>query len=357
VGEGADTFGFASAVVLSDGYAFLADGTAGLAVVDVRDPAFPGVAGSCTLEGRALDLLVVDDTAYLATEASGLQLVSVSSPEEPAHLSTLRIPGSASGLSSVLAEDGILVAARDGGLVLAQVEQQAPTRLYLPLMVRGHPQAHITAGSNDSMASGLTESQSRAEAISETATKRLYQPVSNRNYPPGPDSPVMDGIDNADRTDSYTVSWQPSNRALYYVLEEDDNPQFSSPTTAYDGTNRSVSRSNMPAGTYYYRVRSVNLCCISAWSAPQNVYVPVPWGIWEIENDTGGTLTLEIYGVAKRDFPPGDHEWEVPAGTHRYGAWSSRCGAQDFDITIPRYGSVSTRFYCRPFAPEQVEVR
>jgi hypothetical protein len=46
--------------------------------------------------------------------------------------------------------------------------------------------------------------------------------------------------------------------------------------------------------------------------------------VW-IGNDTGGTLTVEIVGVEKRNFSTGEHYWRtVTPGTYTIKAWG--CG-------------------------------
>lgn len=177
-------------------------------------------------------------------------------------------------------------------------------------------------------------------------TFKAWLPVVRVIYPPLPEKAVLKPIDNSDRDDEYRVEWWPALRASSYVLEVDDNPQFWSPDTAYQGGSTSQQFYNLSPGTRYYRVRGVNSYGAGPWSAPRSVNVPTPWGIWVIQNDTGGSLTLELYGFGTASYPPGRHEWEVPAGTHRYKA-SAHCGSREGTITIPQYGRTGThRFWC-----------
>ncbi len=184
-------------------------------------------------------------------------------------------------------------------------------------------------------------------------TFKAWLPVVRVGYPPIPEKAVLKPIDNSDRDGDYRVEWWPALRANSYVLEVDDNPQFSSPETVYQGSGTSKQFYDLSPGTRYYRVRGVNSYGAGPWSAAMSANVPTPWGIWEIQNDTGGSLTLEIYGFGTASYPPGLHEWEVPAGSHRYKA-SARCGTLEDTINIPRYGSVETRFYCVSYAGEAI---
>ncbi len=183
-------------------------------------------------------------------------------------------------------------------------------------------------------------------------TFKAWLPVVRVAYPPIPEKAVLKPIDNSDRDDGYRVEWWPALRASSYVLQVDDNPQFSSPDTAYQGSSTSRQFYNLSPGTRYYRVRGVNSYGAGPWSAPMSANVPAPWGIWVIQNDTGGSLTLELFGFATASYPPGRHEWEVPAGTQRFRA-SARCGTLEDTINIPRYGRTEVhRFWCESNAGE-----
>jgi subtilisin family serine protease len=116
-----------------------------------------------------------------------------------------------------------------------------------------------------------------------------YLPVVLKNVgvaPVPPAAPTLNPIDNADADGNYTVSWTASAGATNYLLQEDDNAAFSSPTTAYAGPATSKAISGKPVGTYYYRVRAANTYGPSAWSNMQSVTVSPPPsgpqpGFWE----------------------------------------------------------------------------
>ena len=65
--------------------------------------------------------------------------------------------------------------------------------------------------------------------------------------------------------DDYTISWSSVSGANSYILQEDTNNSFSSPTE-YPLTQTSKFFSNKPSGTYYYRVCAVNQCGRGNWS-------------------------------------------------------------------------------------------
>ena len=211
----------------------------------------------------------------------------------------------------------------------------------------------ISLGLTASLISGVL-AQPAAAPDRALVTFKAWLPVVRVIYPPLPEKAVLKPIDNSDRDDNYRVEWWPALRASSYVLEVDNNPQFSSPDTAYQGSSTSQQFDSLSSGTRYYRVRGVNSYGAGPWSAPVSVNVPAPWGIWVIQNDTGGSLTLELYGFGTASYPPGRHEWEVPAGTQRFKA-SARCGTLEDTIDIPRYGRTEVhRFWCESYAGEAV---
>ncbi|MBM4431219.1 MAG: hypothetical protein FJ026_12865 [Chloroflexi bacterium] len=62
-----------------------------------------------------------------------MYVASVSTPELPSLLTSLAIPGFSSGLALGPTHE-ILIAARDGGLVVAKM--QPPHRMYLPVVLK-----------------------------------------------------------------------------------------------------------------------------------------------------------------------------------------------------------------------------
>ena len=79
---------------------------------------------------------------------------------------------------------------------------------------------------------------------------------------------------------NYTVEWYKSPRSIGYILEEDDNSSFSSPSMIYKGINTTMEIKNKKEGLYYYRVRSYSAFFESDWSNTWTIIVdftpPVP---------------------------------------------------------------------------------
>src|SRR5207253_825205 len=70
-------------VAVSGNYAYLADYSAGLRVVDVSDPANPQSVGTSATGGRPVGVAVLGHYAYLADMDFGLQVIDVSNPASP----------------------------------------------------------------------------------------------------------------------------------------------------------------------------------------------------------------------------------------------------------------------------------
>lgn len=79
--------------------AYVADGTGGLATVDVADPMAPSFIGRVPFGGVAEDIVVADNTAYVAAGSAGMVIVDVADPAAPAVLSEVPTDGSAVGVA------------------------------------------------------------------------------------------------------------------------------------------------------------------------------------------------------------------------------------------------------------------
>jgi photosystem II stability/assembly factor-like uncharacterized protein len=107
----------------------------------------------------------------------------------------------------------------------------------------------------------------------------VYLPVVLRSFgqaslPP----PTLHAISNSDLDGSYTVNWSSVSGATSYLLQEDQNASFSSPTTVYSGPGTSKNITGQADGAYYYRVRASNSYATSAWSNTQSVTVQTAAG-------------------------------------------------------------------------------
>jgi serine protease len=170
--------------------------------------------------------------------------------------------------------------------------------------------------------------------------KRVYLPLVVKNYLPSPAAPVLNPIDNADGDGSYTVGWNAVAGATSYTLQEDDNANFTSPTTQYTGPNTSWNATGKAAGTYYYQVQASNSGGTSGWSVTQSTTVnpsagwttlistdfegtwPGPWDVVDNDGAAGG----EYYWGKRncRAYSGSSSGWGVGAGAQGSGLG---CGA------------------------------
>jgi hypothetical protein len=75
-------------LAVSAGYAYLADGEAGLQVLDIRNPARPQRVGGCDAAGSSVGVVIADGYAYVAechsmNSRGGLQVIAVQDPSNP----------------------------------------------------------------------------------------------------------------------------------------------------------------------------------------------------------------------------------------------------------------------------------
>ena len=128
----------------------------------------------------------------------------------------------------------------------------------------------------------------------------IYLPLVMKNFPIIPDVPVLNAISNDDGDGNYTVGWSSSDGADTYTLQEDDNADFSSPTTVYSGSSTSKAISGRDVGTYYYRVKASNAYASSDWSNVESVEVTVPLpdcpqtGLWHGDTSQGGGRNIDF---------------------------------------------------------------
>lgn len=108
------------------------------------------------------------------------------------------------------------------------------------------------------------------------------------------------------------VRFKPGTGTVYYSLEEDNNPDFSSPIQIYSGTELSYAIKNRPDGTYYYRVNSSNVYGSSDWGNVVNITV-------DLDFDDDGALNWEDvfpYDPTQWDDKDNDGYGDNPSGNN-----------------------------------------
>src|SRR5271157_5043162 len=93
--------GYAEAVATSGDYAYLADGPGGLRIVNVRNPSQPVEVAAAFSQDYVFGVSLAGHRAYLAAAGSGLLVVDISSPSRPKELARLSLPAYAYGVAVV----------------------------------------------------------------------------------------------------------------------------------------------------------------------------------------------------------------------------------------------------------------
>ncbi|MGB0384969.1 MAG: fibronectin type III domain-containing protein [Ardenticatenaceae bacterium] len=118
-----DTPGNAIGVAVAGNYAYVADGFSGLRIIDVSTPAASSEVGFVNTPGNARGVVVAGSYAYLADESSGLRIIDVSAPAAPSEVGFVDTPGTAYGV--VIAGSYAYVADGSSGLRIIDVSTPA----------------------------------------------------------------------------------------------------------------------------------------------------------------------------------------------------------------------------------------
>ena len=92
------TSGSAEDVCVVGQYAYVADGDAGLRIIDVSTPSSPTEVGFFDTEGNAYGVYVLDRYAYVADGDAGLRIVDISRPSSPTEVGFFDTGGTAKGI-------------------------------------------------------------------------------------------------------------------------------------------------------------------------------------------------------------------------------------------------------------------
>ena len=78
-----DMPGFCEDMFLAGNYAYVANGTSGLRVIDVSDPEHPEARGNIDIQSQAIDVFIDSQYAYLVAKHEGLLIYDISNPVAP----------------------------------------------------------------------------------------------------------------------------------------------------------------------------------------------------------------------------------------------------------------------------------
>ena len=106
-----------------------------------------------------------------------------------------------------------------------------------------------------------------------------YYPFMNSYGWLVPRPPLLSDPGEFDFDGEYILSWTKSTNVDGYILEEDDNYFFKSPTVLYQGADLLYKVTGKMDGTYYYRIKSYNENSESVWSNIVDITVDTPPGV------------------------------------------------------------------------------
>ena len=116
---GVGTPGDATGVAASGNYAYVADSTEGLRVIDVSNPSSPAEVGSVGTADIAEDVAYSGGFAYVAASGSGLRVIDVGVPSAPSEVAFVDTPGTSRGVA--VAGGHAYVADGNGGLRVVDI--------------------------------------------------------------------------------------------------------------------------------------------------------------------------------------------------------------------------------------------
>lgn len=93
--------GIVRRVAVDGDYAYLADGANGLRIIDISDPTAPSDAGPYDTAAVAAEVVVVGGLAYVADVVSGLHIIDISDPTNPTEVGNLDFPDIIEGIAVV----------------------------------------------------------------------------------------------------------------------------------------------------------------------------------------------------------------------------------------------------------------
>jgi hypothetical protein len=113
------------AIEVSDDIAYIADGYAGLKIIDVRNPFHPIMIGATDTHDFASGVTVIGYTIYVADGSSGLQIIDASDLTDPKITDTVKLNSSVSGIKV----SGNIVYLANGSAGLQIMNRHNPSQL------------------------------------------------------------------------------------------------------------------------------------------------------------------------------------------------------------------------------------
>ncbi len=121
-------------LAVAGGYAYVADASAGLRVVDISNPGLPVIVATVNTPGISYKVQIEGDYAYLADATAGLQVINISDPTSPQLIATFDTPNTTRGLHIV---GDIAYVADSSALLIIDISNPASPGLLGTMPVTG----------------------------------------------------------------------------------------------------------------------------------------------------------------------------------------------------------------------------
>lgn len=117
------------------GTAFVAQGEAGFAVIDISDPANAGMMTTVRTEGSAMRLAVMGSVLAVAEGDAGVSIYDISNPSEPTYTRSFSIDGTVQNVRQY--EGRLFVCAGTAGLFVIDIATGGTTPVAVPIPTAG----------------------------------------------------------------------------------------------------------------------------------------------------------------------------------------------------------------------------
>ncbi len=177
-----------------------------------------------------------------------------------------------------------------------------------------------------------------------SCTARL--PVTLWRWPPAPDAPTLQQIDNPDGKGDFEVRWSPATPPVNYILQEAKDNKFQPVENSYPSEEASYDVENRGASRLFYRVMARNSTGDSPWSNVEHVDV-----VWHLqgsgpnpeneERQTNGSVVsgFTYFGTIQDENDASDYFYVDLPGERTIEMWLSNIpSGNNWDLVLRDFG-------------------
>jgi hypothetical protein len=300
--------------------AYVANGDAGLRMLDVSDAAAPTAIGVCDTPGTAYGVVVSGSLAYVADLSSGLRILDVADPAAAVEVGSYDTPGNAYSLAVDGTSSHAYVADGSSGLRVVDVSNQAAPAEVGSFVSAPTSPSGVALPSGSTQGAATNNSGRTYAYITDQANGLRILDISN------PAAPTEAGsYDTPGRATSVVVASGPGGLYAYVTDDESglriidvSDPAAPAEVGSYDTPGRAwdLTVTNGPGGRYAY---------IADWN-----------GGLRIVDVTNPAAPTEIGSYVSAGYPyyTGVAVAAGPGGTYAYAA-DVLYGLRVLDVTNP----------------------